>query len=163
MALMLMGRLILSVNTTTLDVGYAKDMAEYRIIGTSLGTSMIEQSNALAYDETTVDTNVTATSMLTLASSFGPDGLENASSFDDIDDFHNFTKYDTLQSVVYKSRVLVTYLNVTSTAITPTTTRSYNKQITVEVTSDYLVDYTLNPPKPDTLRFRTVFSYWFFR
>lgn len=163
MALMLMGRLILSVNTTTLDVGYAKDMAEYRIIGTSLGTSMIEQSNALAYDETTVDTNVTSTTMLTAAASFGPDGLEVPNTFDDIDDFHNFVKFDTLQSVVYRSKILVSYLNVTSSSMTTTTTRTYSKQITVEVTSDYLVDYTVNPPRPDTLRFRTVFSYWFFR
>jgi hypothetical protein len=50
MALVLLGRIVLSINTTTLDVGFTKDMAEYRITATSLGTSMLEQTSALAFD-----------------------------------------------------------------------------------------------------------------
>lgn len=163
MALMLMGRLILSVNTTTLDVGFSKDIAEYRIIATSLGTSMMEQSTALAFDEATVDTNIISTADLTAAVDFGPDGSETFATFDDIDDFHNYVRYDTLQSVPYKAKTTVEYVSVTSTTMTATTTKQFNKRITVAVTSPYMVDYSVNPPRPDTLKFQTIFSYWFFR
>lgn len=170
MSLMLMGRLILSVNTTTLDVGFSKDMSEYRIAATSLGTSMIEQSNALAFDEKTVDTTITSTTQLTAAASFGPDGTETLSTFDDIDDFHNYVKLDTLQGVDYRSRTRVEYMATSPisttlpiTSLTVTTTNTYNKRITVEVTSPYLIDYSVDPPRPDTLRFQTIYSYWYFR
>lgn len=164
MALMLMGRLILSVNTTTLDVGYSKDLAEYRIVATSLGTSMIEQSNALAFDEMTVDTNVTSATQLTPYASFGPDAGETFETFDDIDDFNGFVKHDTLQGVTYQSKVKVEYLAVTPpSTMTVTTSKTYSKRITVDVTSPYLLDYTKSPPVQDTIRFQTIYSYWYFR
>ena len=168
MALMLMGRLILSVNTTTLDVGFSKDMSEYRIAATSLGTSMIEQANALAFDEATVDTNLSpmgSTAALTPAASLGPDAGETSIAlFDDIDDFNNYTKSDTLQGVNYNTTVTVEYLLVTPpSTIAVTTTKTYNKRITVMVTSPYLIDYSVTPTRADTIKFQTVYSYWFFR
>jgi len=44
-----------------------------------------------------------------------------------------------------------------------TTTKTFNKLVTVYVTSDYLVDYSVTPTRPDTLRFKQIFSYWNFR
>ncbi len=165
MALMLMGRLILSVNTTTLDIGFSKDMSEYRIVATSLGTSMIEQTSALAFDEKTVDTTITSSTQLTAAASFGPDAGESSIAlFDDVDDFHNYVKVDTLQGVDYRSTVEVEYLSVTPpSTIAVTTTKSYSKRIKVKVTSPYLIDYSVSPARPDTITFQTVYSYWFFR
>lgn len=165
MALMLMGRLILSINTMTLDIGFTKDMAEYRITATSLGTSMLEQSSALAFDEKTVDSVATVTTSLTIASNLGPDaGESTVDDFDDIDDYKNYVRYDTLtNSAIYKTRVLVSYVTISGSDVVSTTTRTFSKEVIVEVTSDYLVDYSVTPAQADTLRFKQVFSYWYFR
>lgn len=167
MALMLMGRLILSTNTTTLDAGFTKDMAEYRITATSLGTSLLEYANGLAFDEATVDTFLLASqiSSLTASTSFGPEtGESGPTTFDDIDDYHNFVRIDTItNSGIFKTTAKVQYIDISGNVISTTTSKKFNKQITVYVTSDYLVDYSVSPPKPDTLKFQSIFSYWYFR
>ena len=165
MALVLMGRIILSVNTTTLDVGFTKDMAEYRITATSLGTSMLEQSSALAFDENTVDSAASSTATLTAAASFGPDATESSvDEFDDIDDYNNYTKMDTLtNSAIYKTKVRVSYVDISGSNVVSTTTKTFSKEVIVDITSDYLIDYSVTPNRPDTLRFKQIFSYWYFR
>ena len=167
MALMMMGRLILNVNTVTLDVGFTKDMSEYRITATSLGTSLLEHANSLSFDEATVDTFLLATeiSSLTAAADFGTDVDETtAALFDDIDDFHDYERIDTLEnSAIFKTRGYIQFLNISGNTISTTTSKTFNKLVTVYVTSDYLVDYSVNPPRPDTLVFKSVFSYWYFR
>lgn len=165
MALILMGRMILSVNTTTLDVGFTKDMSEYRITATSLGTSMLEKASNLAFDEKSVDAEISATSGLTAAASLGKEtGETTESKFDDIDDYNNYVSIDTLStSATYKSRVTLVYVLISSNVISVSASQTYSKRMTVDVTSDYLVDYSVNPPRPDTLRFQQIFSYWYFR
>lgn len=165
MALMLMGRIILSINTTTLDSGFTKDMAEYRITATSLGTSMLEETSALSFDEATTDSTIYATSMLTTASNLGPDaGETTVNDYDDIDDYRNYIRIDTLtNSAVYKTRVLVNYVTISGSDIVTTTTKGFSKEVVVEVMSDFLVDYSKTPPRPDTLRFKQIYSYWNFR
>ena len=175
MALMLMGRLILTVNRTTLEAGSSKDIAEYRIAATSLGTSLLENAKDLAFDEATVDTFLTTTqsSSLTAAASFGPDAGESSyTSFDDIDDYNGYVKIDTIpNSAIFYTTARVEYLNVSPpSTVTVTTTKSWNKQITIYVTSPYMVDWTLMDntttpptPRPDTLKFVSVYSYWYFR
>jgi hypothetical protein len=167
MALMLMGRVILMMNTTTLDVGYSKDLAEYRISGTSLGTSMLEQVNGLAFDEATVNADLTPAQKanLTDTTHFGPDAGETTPDlYDDIDDYNRFAKYDTLQNgISYKTTVQIEYVNIAGSAITATSTKGFNKRITVKVTSDFLIDYSVTPNRADTLKFQSIFCYWFFR
>ncbi len=165
-----MGRLILTVNRTTLETGSTKDVAEYRITATSLGTSLLERAQDLAFDEATVDTFLTAAqiSSLTAAANFGADAGETSYNlFDDIDDFHNYIRVDTIpNSAIFVSTAKVQYLNVTPpSTMTVTTSKTFNKVITVFVTSPYMVDYSVNPTNPvqDTLKFQSVFSYWYFR
>lgn len=167
MALMLMGRLILTINTTMLDSGFTKDMAEYRITATSLGTSFLEYSEGLAFDQATADTFLTSSQLglLTAAASLGPDAGETTSSlFNDIDDYNNYVKIDTVtNSAIFKTRGKIEYLSVVGSTMSATTIRTWNKLLTVYITSDYLVDYSVKPPRPDTLKFQSVFSYWYFR
>ncbi len=167
MALMLMGRTILNVNTTTLDAGFTKDMAEYNITATSLGTSLLEYAHGIAFDEATVDTFLTSSQSgsLTEAASLRAESGETSSTlFDDIDDYNNYEKIDTVTySAIFKTRGKVEYLSVVGSTLTTTTTRTWNKLLTVYITSDYIVDYSVEPPRPDTLKFQSVFSYWYFR
>ena len=165
MALVLLGRIVLSINTTTLDVGFTKDMAEYRITATSLGTSMLEQTSALAFDEITVDSSASITTNLTALSSFGTDaGETSVDLYDDIDDYNNYTKIDTLiNSAIFKTKVKVNYIDIVGSSVVVTSTKTFSKEVVVDITSDYLVDYSLTPTRPDTLRFKQIFSYWYFR
>jgi len=165
MALVLMGRLVLSFNTTILETGFTKDMAEYRITATSLGTSMLEQSSGLAFDERTVDSTAGTTAALTSKASFGPDATEsNVDRYDDIDDYHNYSKIDSLtNSAIFKTRVTVNYVDISGSDVVTTASKTFSKEVIVDVTSDFLVDYSVSPARPDTLRFKQIFSYWYFR
>lgn len=165
MALVLMGRLILTVNRTTLDTGFTKDLSEYRITGTSLGTSMLEKASNLAFDETTVEAQISLTSSLTASASMGPDAGETTETlYDDIDDYNNYTITEAISgSAIFKTKVTVQYVQVASNVITTTSTKTFSKLLSVDITSDYLIDYSVNPPRPDTLRFQQIFSYWYFR
>ena len=169
MALILMGRVILMMNTSTLDAGYTKDMAEYRITASSLGTSTLEYANALAFDKATADTFVTParinelTSGLSLGVETGEDPT-NPLTFDDIDDYNGYSKIESVtNSAIFKTRCKVTYMALSGSTLSETTNKTFIKKITVYVTSDYLVDYSINPPRPDTLVFHSIFSYWYFR
>jgi len=169
MALMLMGRLILTVNRTTLEAGSTIDVAEYRVTATSLGTSLLEYANDLAFDEATVDTFLTQTqfSSLTDTSNFGYDSGETEFGlFDDIDDLDEYVKIDTITNILFYSTARVEYLNVVApSTVTVTSSKTFNKRITIYVTSPVMVDYAIDPanPRPDTLKFQSVMSYWYFR
>lgn len=165
MALMLMGRLILSTNTLTLDTGLVKDMAEYRIAATSLGISMLETAEGLAFDENTVDNEVSLASGMTAPASLGPEAGETSLKlFTDIDDLNNLVKIDTIpSSAVFKTLVTVSYDSINGSSIVTSTVRTFSKLVTIKVTSDYMKDYSLEPPKQDTLTFQKVFCYWYMR
>lgn len=163
MALMLMGRLILSVNTMTLDTGYTKDIAEYRITATSLGASKLEEAEGLAFDEKTVGGEVSLATNLTASASLGKDAGESTEdTFNDIDDYNNYNKVDTLRAV-FNIGIKVEYVKVVSNVVTVSTAQTFTKRITVKVTSDYLTDYSVEPPRRDTLSFQKILGYWYFR
>lgn len=165
--MVLMGRMVVSTNATVLDTRSIKDMAEYRVTATSLGTSAIEAASALSFDQASVDTFITLARIgeLTASGSLGHEVGELApTSFNDVDDYNNYSKIDTIaNSAIFKTHMFVTYVTISGNVITQTSSKTFNKQITVYVTSDYLVNYTTTPPKKDTLTFSTVFSYWYFR
>jgi hypothetical protein len=156
MATMILGRIILGINSSTLMTGVTKDMAEYRITATSLGTSMLETASSLAYDQASVAADLSTTTSLTAATALGKESGETTiNTFNDVDDLNNFVKYDTLQnSAWFKTSVKVEYIGITSGTITVLSTQSWNKRVTVTMTSPFM---------EDTLRFQSIFSYWFFR
>jgi hypothetical protein len=156
MASVLLGRVILNINQSTLMAGSTKDMAEYRITGTSLGTSLLEQANNLPFDEKTVASDVTTLTALTASTALGKDvGETTVATFDDIDDYNNYEKLDTLtNSAIFKTTVTVQYVYVSSNVITVATSQQWAKKISVSVSSAFL---------EDTLRFNSIYSYWFFR
>ena len=152
---MLLGRVILSINQSTLLAGQTKDMAEYRITATSLGTSMLEQTNGLSFDQITTTMDVLNPSSLTAPSALGPEGSETLATYNDIDDFNNYMKMDSIKgSSVFKTRVKVDYVQVAGGAVVASTTQTWSKRVKVYVSSPFL---------EDTLVFQSIYSYWFFR
>ncbi len=179
MALMLMGRLILSTNTLTLDTGMMTDLSEYRISATSYGVSRLEKIEGKRFDEASADSNeVLSLTELSTYAMFGPgkDAGESSTNeyyFDDVDDFHGWVHRDTINYIPYKDSVVVEYDSLYYNAGPPvvarvnrTTNKTYIKRIIVRVTSPFLLDYSFtvnNLPRPDTLKFERIVGYWYMR
>lgn len=186
MALMLMGRLILSTNTLVLDTGMMKDLAAYRIAATSFGISRLEKIEGNRFDESSTDSvEVYTISELSTYANFGPardagESATNEDTFDDVDDWSTFVHRDTINYIPYKDSVTVEYDSLFYSAGPPivarvdrTTNRTFIKRIIVRVTSPYLIDYSTlididgdgiqDDPKPDTLRFERIVGYWYMR
>lgn len=157
LAMAMLGTLMLTVNTNTMDSGDALEQSEYRIMASSLGISMLERASGLSFDENTVTGEVTATTMLT--STLGAEGGETEATFDDFDDYNGFSKWVlgnaiTFRSADYFLRSRVDYVMVSSNQIVTSAGRTYHKRLQIEVSSPFM---------QDTLRFSTIYSYWYFR
>lgn len=156
-ALALLGTAILMMNNTVLDSGSAIETTEYLIMGTSLGISQIESASGKAFDEKTVDSDVSSVNHL--STNLGKDGSEVEATFDDYDDFNGFTKWVNGDTVNFRSanffvRDSVDYVTISSNAIVTSATRTYHKRLRVWVSS---------PSMQDTLTFSSIYSYWYFR
>jgi hypothetical protein len=164
LALGLMATVMLTVNTNTQDANNAVQISQYRIMAASLATSAIQRATGLAFDQNTVNSNVTDVTGLsaTLGRETGEvDSLENTfNDFDDYNGFHKWMKGDTVffRSADFYVWSKVDYVQITGNAVVQTanngTTRSYSKRIQVWVASPYMTD---------TISAATVYSYWYFR
>lgn len=171
MALMLMGRMILTINSTSFDTGFVKDMAEYIVSATSLGTSMLEKAEGMPFDNKTANggtiqnvTNFTAPVYLGAETADG-EVLTDELTFDDVDDYNGFTRYDTVGGAVFTTSVEVEYVDVdvVGKTVVKSTSQTHNKRIRVKVKSPYLLNYSKDPPEPDSLMFEKIHSYWYYR
>ena len=159
LAMGMLGTVLLTVNTNTGDNNQAIQMSEYRIMAASLATTTIERATSLPFDQNTVANNVpSASSMsLPLGRETGEiDSLEN--TFNDFDDYNGFHKWVKGDSVFFRSadfRVWsdVDYVMIQGDSVISTPGPTYTKRIAVYVTSPYM---------NDTLRYSTLYSYWFF-
>ena len=155
MAMLMLSRMALSVNSSNAQSGGSVEMAAYRITATSLGTSIIEEATGLAYDEKSDTVGISNPTSFTASTSLGPEAGERYPIFDDCDDFNGLHKIDSLAgSAVFITDVKVEYVTLAGTVITVSAAQTYNKRITVKVSSKFL---------PDTLVFQNIFSYFFFR
>ncbi|MFC2084537.1 hypothetical protein ACFLS9_05725, partial [Bacteroidota bacterium] len=128
---------------------------KFGILASSLATSFIEQASSKAFDEFT-DTN-SVDDVKYLSAYLGPEYGEVYPDFDDFDDYNGFlynTGNDTtIRSAVFDIACKVNYINSYEPDIAQSG-RSWNKKLTVTVTSPSMVD---------TIRLSTINSYWFYR
>lgn len=153
MAMTMLSRLVLSVNTTSAMSGESIQMAAYRITATSLGTSMIEEATGMAYDAKSDTVGISNPS--NFSTTLGKEAGEVYPNFDDFDDFNNLHKVDSLKgSAIFATDCKVEYVSVVGNVITVSNIPTYSKRITVSVSSKSM---------SDTLKFYSIYSYWFFR
>ncbi|MGA7162316.1 MAG: hypothetical protein WBZ48_15070 [Bacteroidota bacterium] len=155
MAMMMLSRMMLSVNNQNAQSGGSIEMAAYRITATSLGTSVIEEATGLAFDELSDTVGISQPTSFTAATALGPEHGEVYPHYDDFDDFNGLHKIDSIAgSAIFATDVKVQYVNISSNVMTVSSSQTYNKEMIVKVSSKYMAD---------TLTFYTVMSYWFFR
>ncbi len=89
----------------------------------------------------------------TAVDKLGPDtGESDYASFDDFDDFHNYTVAETTMQNVYQISCRVCYVHPNYPDL-PIANRSFYKKLTVTVK---------NPVKNDSLALSYVHGFWYF-
>jgi hypothetical protein len=166
-ALMLISLTILNFNANLADIDDSLNDNRFRLEALSILTSHIEEAGQFFFDEVTTDTLTEATlANMTSSNDLGWDS-NDAGVVDDIDDLSGSTVQDTGKSgVVYNVMYEVEYVTLSSNVLTATSSNTYHKRITIDITD------TMNPPLlwrtdagttvRDTLSMSFVISYWFY-
>jgi hypothetical protein len=151
-AMGLLATIMLRVNTMNLSTDTIRSEAQYGVLATSIATSIIEEAKSKAFDEATVAGKVD--NLNALSTTLGKESGETFATFDDIDDFNNYTATDSsMPSAVFNINCKVAYVDLPNINVdygSPT----WNKKITVKVSS---------PSMDDTLTISSIYSYWYFR
>jgi hypothetical protein len=111
--------------------------AEAIIAATTLAQSMVNEASQKAFDDSARSQIVNQVSQLTPVASLGKEAGETYATFNDIDDFNNYTRTDTIPNGIFTTSVRVVYvsppaLNVASGV------RTFYKKIRVTVTATEL-------------------------
>jgi hypothetical protein len=153
-AFILLAVIILRVNNSFLSTDTVVQESKFGVLAVSIGSSIIEEANRKAFDQATVGNAVNSLNLLTQASKLGPENGEKYSSFNDFDDFNGYdTTITNLPSATFNARCVVCYVDPSNPDVA-VNTQTWNKKITVYVTS---------PSSTDTMRLSSIFSYFYFR
>jgi len=155
-ALMLLSSMVLRFNRTVLTSDEVMYNSKFNVLAASLCTSLIDEAKSKAFDE---KTDGAAISDITkLSPDLKTDGGENPkdnSTFNDFDDYNGYIRTDltSIPGEVFYLTCKVNYVE-TTTAIKTTTSKQWNKLITVTV---------MSPSMKDSVQISSVYSYWYFR
>lgn len=144
-ALVLLTLTSLRFNSSVLENSTTEVENKVYLTAFSLADDLIEEIKQKAFDENTVKFTIVALSSLTPPQNFGPETGEVWPAFDDIDDYHNFSKPISLPHAEnYTVTSTISYVSMTNpdqVVSSPT----FAKRIEVTATSPYMRhDVTLN-------------------
>jgi len=146
---------ILNFNRGTISTQDALIYNKEFIVATTVAQSILDEISSKTYDEEiAIGSSISSASdfSTTLAAESG----ETYPDYDDVDDYNNYTTSDTIpQMGVFNTSVTVTYM---TDSFAETTAKTYNKNVTVEVTSPTLINFYTEVE--DTLRISSLFSHW---
>jgi hypothetical protein len=166
-AFVIFSLLLLSFYRVLADSSTTINDAQAGISCLTLATTYMELAQGLSFDETTVDSFLTASQMntLTAPASLGPDNPppsgelteNNMKSFDDIDDLKGFELVDSSLTGIlgkYKTRFDVNYVNpLDVTSISGT--RTFCKRLDIKV-------WRISPASRDTTKISLIMGYFHF-
>jgi len=139
-AMALLALISLRFNTTLLQNRTTEIENKVYLTAFSLADDLIEEIKQKAFDEQTVEWKAITTEQLTNIDAFGvvDPGENSVSDFDDIDDYHNYSRPVSLPHVEnYTVTSTVDYVSA-SNQDQVSNTQTYFKRVTVRVTSPYL-------------------------
>lgn len=115
--------------------------SEYLAVATEVGQNLLSKISSKAFDQNTVSNPVFSPSLLTPAASLGYETGETPATFNDVDDYNNYTENDTTpRAGVFHLRSIVNYVDSTNSNIVLTSSVSRIKRIQVDITSDFMKD-----------------------
>ena len=152
-AMILLSAIVLRVNNNFLSTNDVMMESKFGVLATSLAQSIIEEASNKAFDAQTEGNAIHDVSLLTSSNGLGPAANEHYPDFNDFDDFNGYTKDITnLPSANFHISCAVCYINAANPDVV-SNNRTWNKKITVTVTS---------PSSTDTVKISSIFSYWYF-
>ena len=150
-ALLILSLTVLRVNNSILLTDSVMQDTKIGVLATSAATSLIEEAGKKAFDENSI--NDAVLSLSGLSNSLGFNTGETPETFDDFDDYNGYILKDTINTIDFKMVCAVNYIDPDNLD-GATTQKSWNKKMTVTVSSSF---------SKDTLVFSSVYSYWHFR
>ena len=174
LAMVLLSVLILRVNNMFLQTNTTLYTTKFEVLGYSLAQSMIQEIEGFPFDQNSISTAIADSNSFT--TTLGPESGETFATFNDMDDYNNYTRTDTVpdhNGIVFNIKCKVEYVLPTTPDVA-TASKTWHKRITVFVTSPYMTQNTLTnqyytkvaattPQKQDTIKLSQVFSYWIFK
>jgi len=125
------------------------------ILTTTAAQSLLEEISNKAFDEKIINGAI-ITNASNFTSALAPESGESYPNFDDIDDFNNFSKKDSIPDLgVFNFKVNINYVN---DDLVYSASNTYHKAVNIKVTNKNLK----NPFTGivDTISISTVFSQW---
>jgi hypothetical protein len=120
------------------------------IDATSIGQTLMSEIETKAFDAATIDSLILLTSSLTSPSFLGPETGEVYPHFNDIDDYNNYVKVDTIKDIgVFRTKVKVRYVKTMIPDVV-VNYQTFSKAVYISVASPYTSDSTC---------FTRIFSY----
>jgi MSHA pilin protein MshD len=157
-AIILLSTVILRVNNGILATNDTLLESKFGVLATSLAASIIEEASGKRFDEKTIGNPVEVLEELSLADSLNPD--YDDIGYDDFDDYnHYYRLIDSTPSAVFEVRANVCYVedyDLEAVSAIPT----WHKRITVSVVNKLSEGYA--EAGKDTIRFSSIYSYWYF-
>lgn len=154
-ALFILSLLILNINNSFSITGDVMISSKQYVLATSIGTSILEEAMSQAFDESTVNSVATSESQFVTHANLKKESGEVYPYYDDIDDYNNFTRNDSLETGTFNLSCVVSYVNPTTPEIS-VTSKTWFKKIVIYVTSNTMMTQGVQ----DTLKFSSIFSYW---
>jgi hypothetical protein len=151
-AMMLLGTVILTTNRNIGDTSDTLLQTNCGLDAVSLATSIIEEADSTAYDQSTVAGVDTLLTQLTAASQLGPEG-GSSTDLDDFDDYNGRTDTVTLSTGIYYCATRVYYVGNYANLDQNSSSRTWTKRLDV---------WVWNKDLPDTVKMHSLYSYWFF-
>jgi hypothetical protein len=139
-AIVLLALVSLRFNTTLLENRTTEIENKVYLTAFSLADDLIEEIKQKAFDEETVEWRAITTDQLTPSNAFGPvdAGETSVYEFDDIDDYHGYSKAVSLPHAEnYSVTSTVDYVTASNPDVT-STSQTFFKRISVNVTSPYM-------------------------
>ena len=154
-AMVLVTFLILNFNRGSLSTQDVLIYNKELIVATTVAQSMLDELSSKFFDEEIAEGNHIYFPN-DLSNNLTTDSAEVYPNFDDIDDYNNFARIDTIpQMGVFNISIQVDYM---TDGLAKTAARAYNKNVTIKVTSPSLVN--LFTEEQDTVEIQSLFSQW---
>lgn len=138
-ALSIFALISVSFNSAFLENSTAEIENKVYLTAFSLADDVVEEVKQKAFDESTAtQLKVVALTSLTLPTDFGPETGEFWPNFNDIDDYHGYSKSVSLPHAEnYTLQCSVSYFDPTNPNV-PSSERTFYKKINIKVSSPYM-------------------------
>lgn len=139
-AILLFAILVLNANRTLLLTEETEVESEYIVMATAAAQNLMNEISIKAFDEGTISFPEYSADILTNKASFGPETGELPAAYDDVDDYHLFTKTDySPRGGTFNLRVWIDYVNDNNPAVVMSG-KSRTKRIKIAAMNQFMND-----------------------